>query len=79
MAQNGQLVRHLSILQRLDTVVGVTIPELMEITQKNRRTIERDLSELKEARFPLSSESVNGMNRWKFLKALNSAMKSIIA
>lgn len=66
MAKNGQLARHLSILQRLDTVVGVTIPELMELTQKDRRTIERDLRELKEARFPLSSEPVKGMNRWKF-------------
>jgi predicted DNA-binding transcriptional regulator YafY len=43
MEQNKQLARHVDILQQLDTVVGVTIQELMELTHKNRRTVERDL------------------------------------
>lgn len=75
MALNKQLVRHLSILQRLDTIVGVTIQELMELTQKDRRTIERDLQELKAAGFPLVAKEVHGRNRWKFMEGFKEKLE----
>jgi predicted DNA-binding transcriptional regulator YafY len=55
------------IIRLIEARFGVTVDELAEETEVDRRTIYRDLAVINEAGYPLVSERVNGKKIYRFL------------
>ncbi len=55
------------IIRLIEARFGVTVDELAEETDVDRRTIYRDLAVIGEAGYPLVSEQVNGRKVYRFL------------
>jgi predicted DNA-binding transcriptional regulator YafY len=72
MPRNDQVTRQWHVLQRLEASKrGLTLDELFASlppdVARHPRTIRRDLEALEAAHFPLLSERVDGMVRWRLL------------
>jgi predicted DNA-binding transcriptional regulator YafY len=55
------------IIRLIEARFGVTVEELAEETDVDRRTIYRDLTVINEAGYPLVSDRVNGRKEYRFL------------
>ncbi len=68
MADKRQIVRQLDMLRELASRrFGATIHDLEKHFEVSRRTIERDLRDLDDAGFPLTTEKRGRQNTWKLL------------
>lgn len=72
MPRNDQVTRQWHVLQRLEgSKRGLTLDELLAALPpdlaKHPRTLRRDLAALEAAHFPLLSERVDGVVRWRLL------------
>ena len=65
MGRNSELIRQWTILQRIATTRGQTIPKLAAELSVHTRTIRRDLEALQLAGFPVYDEIVNGVKLWR--------------
>jgi proteasome accessory factor B len=65
MGRNSELIRQWTILQRIATTRGQTIPKLAAELSVHTRTIRRDLEALQLAGFPVYDEMVNGAKLWR--------------
>lgn len=71
MPRNDQVTRQWYLLRRLEGSTGATIQQLAESLPndllKHLRTIRRDLAALEAAGFPLLTERVEGLIRWRLM------------
>ena len=65
MGRNTELIRQWTILQRIATARGQTIPKLATELSVSTRTIRRDLEALQVAGFPVYDEIVQGDKFWR--------------
>ncbi len=65
MGRNSELIRQWTILQRIATARGQTIPKLATDLSVSTRTIRRDLEALQVAGFPVYDEIVQGSKFWR--------------
>jgi predicted DNA-binding transcriptional regulator YafY len=65
MGRNSELIRQWTLLQRLATRRGNTIPALAAELKVTSRTIRRDLDALQSAGFTVYDDSVNGTKFWR--------------
>ena len=65
MGRNSELIRQWTILQRIATARGQTIPKLANELSVSTRTIRRDLEALQVAGFPVYDEIVHGSKHWR--------------
>jgi proteasome accessory factor B len=65
MGRNSEMIRQWTILQRIGTTRGQTIPKLATELSVTTRTIRRDLEALQVAGFPVYDESVGGSKYWR--------------
>ena len=65
MGRNSELIRQWTILQRIATARGQTIPKLATDLSVSTRTIRRDLEALQVAGFPVYDEIVHGAKFWR--------------
>lgn len=65
MGRNSELIRQWTLLQRLATRRGNTIPALAVELKVGTRTIRRDLDALQAAGFTIYDETVNGTKFWR--------------
>ena len=65
MGRNSELIRQWTILQRIATARGQTIPKLAIDLSVSTRTIRRDLEALQVAGFPVYDETVHGAKFWR--------------
>jgi HTH domain len=65
MGRNSELIRQWTILQRIATARGQTIPKLARDLTVSTRTIRRDLEALQVAGFPVYDEIVHGAKFWR--------------
>jgi predicted DNA-binding transcriptional regulator YafY len=65
MGRNSELIRQWTILQRIATTRGQTIPKLATELSVSTRTIRRDLEALQVAGFPVYDEIVQGSKFWR--------------
>ena len=65
MGRNTELIRQWTILQRIATARGQTIPKLATDLSVSTRTIRRDLEALQVAGFPVYDEIVHGDKFWR--------------
>ena len=65
MGRNSELIRQWTILQRIATTRGQTIPTLATDLSVSTRTIRRDLEALQVAGFPVYDEIVQGAKSWR--------------
>ena len=65
MGRNSELIRQWTILQRIATARGQTIPKLATDLSVSTRTIRRDLVALQVAGFPVYDETVHGDKFWR--------------
>jgi predicted DNA-binding transcriptional regulator YafY len=65
MGRNSELIRQWTILQRIATARGQTIPKLASDLSVSTRTIRRDLEALQVAGFPVYDEIVHGAKFWR--------------
>ncbi len=64
MARNAELIRQWTLLQRIATERGSTIPKLANDLGVSTRTVRRDLEALQLAGFPIRDEVVNSTKFW---------------
>jgi len=73
MGRNTELIRQWTVLQRIASTRGNTIPKLATDLKVSARTIRRDLDALQLAGFPVYDETINGTNFWRMeTKALGA-------
>jgi proteasome accessory factor B len=65
MGRNRELIRQWTLLQRIATTRGQTIPTLATELSVSTRTIRRDLEALQVAGFPVYDDSVHGSKFWR--------------
>jgi proteasome accessory factor B len=65
MARNREMIRQWTLLQKVATARGNTIPKLAKELEVNARTIRRDLDALQAAGFPVYDETINGTKFWR--------------
>ena len=65
MGRNSELIRQWTVLQRIATKRGQTIPKLATDLAVSTRTIRRDLEALQVAGFPVYDEMVDGAKFWR--------------
>ena len=65
MGRNSELIRQWTLLQRIATTRGQTIPKLATDLSVSTRTIRRDLEALQVAGFPVYDETVHGSKFWR--------------
>jgi predicted DNA-binding transcriptional regulator YafY len=65
MGRNSELIRQWTILQKIATARGQTIPKLATDLSVSTRTIRRDLVALQAAGFPVYDEDVHGAKFWR--------------
>jgi proteasome accessory factor B len=65
MGRNSELIRQWTLLQRIATARGQTIPKLAAELSVSTRTIRRDLEALQVAGFPVYDETVHGSKFWR--------------
>lgn len=72
MSRNDQVTRQWHLLRQLESPGGVTLRQLADRLpadySKHLRTLRRDLAALEAAGFPLVTERVDGLTRWKLLE-----------
>jgi predicted DNA-binding transcriptional regulator YafY len=69
--RHKEVVRQWKLLKQLDELhYGKPLPELAAEHEVNPRTIRRDMEALQWAGFPVCSEKVDGVVRWKLDKAM---------
>ena len=77
MGRNSELIRQWTLLQRIATTRGNTIPKLAADLDVSTRTIRRDLVALQQAGFPIYDEVVNGTKFWRVdARALGALARS---
>ena len=65
MHRNKEVIRQWTLLQKVASARGNTIPKLATELQVSTRTIRRDLIALQEAGFPLRDDAINGSKFWR--------------
>lgn len=65
MGRNSELIRQWTVLQRIGSARGQTIPKLATDLSVSTRTIRRDLEALQVAGFPVYDEIVQGSKFWR--------------
>ncbi len=78
MPRNGQAIRQLIILKKLESSrYGLTLEQLAEAldqsASRHLRTVRRDLEAIESAGWPLLTERVQGQTRWKLLEGARHA------
>ena len=78
MPRNDQVVRHLILLQKLESSRhGLTLDQLAEgldpSAGRHPRTLRRDLDAIESAGYPLLTERIDGRTRWKLLDGVRNA------
>jgi len=77
MGRNSELIRQWTLLQRIATTTGNTIPKLAADLGVSTRTIRRDLEALQQVGFPIYDEVVNGTKFWRVdARALGALARS---
>jgi predicted DNA-binding transcriptional regulator YafY len=66
MGRNSELIRQWTVLQRVATSRGNTIPKLAQELRVSTRTVRRDLDALQQCGFPIYDEMANGTKFWRF-------------
>lgn len=76
MARGEQLARTWQIIKRLEAQRsrGLTVDELCEEGNWNRRTLYRDIQALEEAGFPIEKENCDGRVYYRFTKAFRESL-----
>jgi proteasome accessory factor B len=65
MGRNSELIRQWTLLHRIATTRGQTIPTLATELSVSTRTIRRDLEALQVAGFPVYDDTVHGSKFWR--------------
>src|SRR5262245_22193072 len=74
MGRNREFIRQWTLLQRVASARGSTIPKLAHDLGVSTRTIRRDLEALQQSGFPIYDEVVNGTKFWRLKSAGLSAL-----
>jgi predicted DNA-binding transcriptional regulator YafY len=70
-----QITRQWGIIKLLeDRKQGLSVAEIASHLDANQRTVYRDIDDLAIAGFPLYSEQVDGVNRWKLIEGSKSKL-----
>ena len=71
MARSDQITRQWALVRLLSGRVGRTLAQLRAELGVGKRTVQRDISVLESAGFPITSESRNGTVRWHFMEGFH--------
>jgi predicted DNA-binding transcriptional regulator YafY len=72
MARGDQLTRQWKLVQLLTGRLGRTLAQLRAELGVGKRTVQRDITVLERAGFPITSEQRNGTGVWRFMEGFHA-------